>query len=89
MSAIKIVVLHRGFVFIGPVSYRDGKNVMESGYNIRLWGTTRGLYELQSGPTESVKLDPVMFPIEWSDVQEVFRLVVDESSWSARFSELR
>lgn len=56
---IKIMILQRGFVFVGRVEH-DGDNVIISNsQNIRRWGTTAGLGQLaMSGPTADTKMDP-------------------------------
>ena len=53
-----IVVLDRGFVYVGLVSIDDRWLYIEHAANIRRWGTTRGLGELASGPRPETKLDP-------------------------------
>jgi len=53
-----IVVLDRGFVYVGAVSTDDRWLYIESAANIRRWGTTRGLGELVTGPKPETKLDP-------------------------------
>lgn len=55
----KIVVLDRGFVFVGKVA-DDGDNIRVTNCrNVRRWGTTKGLGELRNGPTEDTVLDEV------------------------------
>lgn len=54
---VKIVVLVRGFVYVGNVTKEDDYLVISNAYNLRSWGTTKGLGELVSGPTSSTKLD--------------------------------
>ena len=58
---IKIAVLDRGFVYIGHIAIPDDGQmlVITHAKNIRVWGTTKGLGELVSGPTPSTKLDNV------------------------------
>lgn len=56
---IKIVVLDRGFVYVGQVSQEDDFYVIKNAKNIRQWGTTKGLGELVSGPLANTKLDNV------------------------------
>lgn len=53
-----IVVLDRGFVYVGDAS-SDGEFLSITGArNIRLWGTTAGLAQLvTSGPTGNTKID--------------------------------
>lgn len=60
LSGFAIVVMDRGFVYVGDVQVEDGCCVIENARNIRFWGTTEGLGELAlNGPTEKTKLDPV------------------------------
>ena len=59
---IKIVVLDRGFVYVGRVTIEnpedlDAMVVMRDAKNIRIWGTTKGLGELTNGPTAKTVLD--------------------------------
>jgi len=56
---IKIVVLDRGFVYIGHVIEDGDFLVLTKAKNFRRWGTTRGLGELVNGPTPQTKLDDV------------------------------
>ena len=56
---IKIVVLDRGFVYVGNVEETDGFIVIRNAKNIRIWGTTKGLGELVNGPLSNTALDKV------------------------------
>ena len=58
---IQIVVLDRGFVYIGNVKENPttGMYVISNAHNIRVWGTTKGLGELVNGPTSKTVLDKV------------------------------
>ena len=56
---IKIAVLDRGFVYIGCVKTEGDFYIITKARNIRVWGTTKGLGELVSGPTASTRLDMV------------------------------
>lgn len=56
---IQIVVADRGFVYIGKVEITSEYTILRKAQNIRIWGTSRGLGELVSGPREQTKLDPV------------------------------
>lgn len=59
-SKIKIVILQRGWVFVGKFSQKGSRCTLTDAKNIRTWGTTKGLGELaEGGPTSSTKLDPV------------------------------
>ena len=59
LQGLAIVVLDRGFVYIGKVTIDGDWCVIESAKNIRVWGTTNGRGELVKGPTKSTKLDQV------------------------------
>ncbi len=54
----KIVILQRGWVFVGLYSTDGEKGQLVSAKCIRRWGTTRGLGELVNGPLEETTLDP-------------------------------
>jgi hypothetical protein len=53
----QIVVLERGFVYVGKVKVDGDWVTIENARNIRRWGTTKGLGELAGGPTKETKLD--------------------------------
>lgn len=56
---LKIVILQRGWIFIGKY-FEEGNNCwLEDASCIRNWGTTKGLGELAGeGKKEGTKLDP-------------------------------
>ena len=56
---IKIVVLDRGFVYIGHTVIDGDFVYLTNSSNIRVWGTTKGLGELVSGPLSKTVLDKV------------------------------
>ena len=69
---VRIVVLDRGFVYVGQIT-KDGDNlVISKARNIRYWGTTKGLGELRTGPTKTTKHDPV------GTVRAPFRAVIHQ-----------
>jgi hypothetical protein len=55
---MRIVVLERGFVYVGNVSVDDDFVTVINARNIRRWGTTAGLGELVNGPLKDTKVDP-------------------------------
>ena len=59
LQGLAIVVLDRGFVYIGKVTIENDWCLIENAKNIRVWGTTNGLGELVNGPTKTTKLDSV------------------------------
>ncbi len=56
---IKIVVLDRGFVYVGRVQLDADFVTISNARNLRQWGTTKGLGELVAGPLSGTKLDAV------------------------------
>ena len=60
LTGFAIVVLDRGFVYVGDTTINGDWCVIQNAQNIRVWGTTKGLGELAlGGPTKSTKLDAV------------------------------
>ncbi len=60
LSGFAVVVLDRGFVYVGNATCDDDWCVISDARNIRVWGTTAGLGELvQNGPTPKTELDVV------------------------------
>lgn len=59
LTGTAIVVLDRGFVYVGKVTVDGDWCCIENAKNIRIWGTKNGLGELVNGPTKDTKLDAV------------------------------
>ena len=55
----KIVVLDRGFVYVGATKIDGDFVIISNARNLRVWGTTKGLGELVSGPLAKTVLDRV------------------------------
>ena len=54
----RIIVADRGWVFVGDCEdMDDGSVTIRNAFNIRVWGTTKGLGELVNGPLGSTKYD--------------------------------
>jgi hypothetical protein len=53
----QIVVLDRGFVYVGKVTISGDFVLIEDAKNLRVWGTTKGLGELRDGPTGKTVTD--------------------------------
>ena len=80
---IKIVIVDRGFVYVGNTKVDGDMLIVTNAKNIRIWGTTKGLGELVSGPTSSTKLDivgTVRIPM-----RALISLIdVEQSKWKLR-----
>lgn len=53
----QIVVLDRGYIYIGDVEILNGHVLIHEAKNIRYWGTKNGLGELINGPLLKTKVD--------------------------------
>lgn len=54
----RIIVADRGWIFVGDCEDHDDASVtIRNAWNIRRWGTTKGLGELCSGPTSKTEKD--------------------------------
>ncbi len=60
LSGFAIVVLDRGFVYVGDVEISGDWCVIQNARNIRYWGTKKGLGELAlDGPKKETRLDAI------------------------------
>lgn len=76
----QIVIVARGWVFVGNVTESSDRITITNARNIRYWGTTRGLGQLaESGPTPTTKLDPIGTVIV--PMRAVIGIIVCKSSW--------
>lgn len=80
---ISILVLHRGWVFVGRI-FRNGSQVeLRNALNIRRWGTTAGLGELAAkGPLGETILDPTGV-VRVHDLAVVCEIECDTAKWEA------
>ena len=79
--AFEIVVLDRGFVYVGDVESEGDTLVISGAKNIRYWGTTKGLGELAlGGPTPNTKLDEVG-TVRAPSRAVIHRIDTDKSKW--------
>src|SRR5689334_13394409 len=74
---IKIVILQRGWIYIGRFK-RDGNDCqLHNACVIRTWGTTKGLPELVHGPTSSTKLDKCEGVVEFDWLTVIHTITVN------------
>ena len=58
MQDIRIVILQRGWVFVGTYTQKGMTCKLNNAQCIRRWGTTKGLGELaKNGPTSATQLE--------------------------------
>jgi hypothetical protein len=82
IGLLRIVVLDRGWVFVGRVTAEtEAGVVIDDACCVRYWGTKNGLGELAaSGPLRETKLDPsprIVAPMR----AVIFFMDCDESKW--------
>lgn len=78
---IKIAILQRGWVFVGKFSQKGSKCTLTDAYNIRRWGTTKGLGELaENGPTADTKIDKIN-DVSFHELTAVALIDCDEKVW--------
>lgn len=78
---VKIVVLQRGWVYIGRFSREGNDCKLQNAYCIRVWGTTKGLQELVSGATSITKLDKCEGIVEFDWLTVIHTITVKEEAW--------
>lgn len=88
-TKIQIVVLQRGWVYIGRFSQKGEQCHLTNAFNIRRWGTEQGLGELaEKGPIPEgtgngpTKLDQNA-DLHFHEMTVVVRMDVDESKWTS------
>jgi len=79
---ICIVILQRGWVYVGHKYQLGDRCWLEDASNIRQWGTTKGLGELaEGGPTSSTKLDQCYKPVLYHELAEINSIECEKSKW--------
>ena len=82
-SAVRIVVLQRGWVMIGRYERAGDNCKLHNAQVIRNWGTTKGLGELAGeGPKKDTKLDPTNGLVEFHRLTEICTVLCEESKWA-------
>lgn len=79
---IKIVVLQRGWVYIGRFTRDKNDCKLHNAYCIRTWGTTKGLQELVNGATSKTVLDKCEGVVEFDWLTVIHTITVNQSKWS-------
>jgi len=79
----RIVILQRGWVFVG-MYHQDGHQCkLTKCQNIRNWGTTKGLGEIaKNGPTSDTKLDPTS-DVEFHALTVIATIKCNEDKWKS------
>lgn len=78
---VRIVVLQRGWVYVGNFSKAAGECVLENASCVRRWGTSKGLGELVKGPLPNTVLDAAG-TVRFHELAVVNMIDVDGVAWS-------
>jgi hypothetical protein len=78
---IKIVVLQRGWVYVGRFSRLGNDCKLTNASCIRTWGTTKGLQELVNGVTSKTVLDKCDGVVEFDWLTVVHTISVNPEKW--------
>lgn len=78
---IKIVILQRGWVYVGRFERNGNDCKLHNASCIRVWGTTKGLQELVNGVTASTKLDKCEGVVEFDWLTVVHTITVNQNKW--------
>jgi len=79
---IKIVVLQRGWVYVGRFERNGNDCKLHNASCIRVWGTTKGLQELVNGVTTATKLDKCEGVVEFDYLTVVHTITVNSKKWT-------
>jgi hypothetical protein len=79
---IKIVILQRGWIYIGRFERIGNDCKLHNAYNIRTWGTTKGLPELVNGATKDTKLDKCEGIVEFDWLTVIHTITVNSAKWT-------
>ena len=78
---IKIVILQRGWVYIGRFERNGNDCKLHNAYNIRVWGTSKGLPELVNGATSKTVLDKCDGVVEFDWLTVIHTITCNRSAW--------
>ena len=79
---IRIVILQRGWIYIGRFERNGNDCRLHNAYNIRSWGTKKGLAELVHGPTSSTILDKCEGVVEFDWLTTIHTIAVNKEKWN-------
>lgn len=80
----QIVILQRGWVFVGDLTRVGNNCTLKNAAVIRIWGTTEGLGEIASGgPTENTILDQCP-TVRFHYLTMVAQIECEGSKWEKR-----
>jgi hypothetical protein len=80
MGPQQIVIVDRGWVYVGQAEESVDKITIRNARVIRIWGTTAGLGQLaEGGPTPTTKLDPIGTVV--APMRAVISIIACKTAW--------
>ena len=79
---IKIVVLQRGWIYIGRFERNGNDCKLHNASCIRIWGTKKGLQELVNGATSTTILDKCEGIVEFDYLTVIHTITVNKEKWN-------
>lgn len=77
----QIVILQRGWVFVGKLTKKGSSMRLNDAAIIRTWGSSKGLGEIaEGGPTSSTKLDPTP-EVSFHELTVIGTIKCNEAKW--------
>lgn len=81
---LQIVVLQRGWVYVGQVKQSGDYYELTDGACIRRWGTTKGIGQLATnGPTTNTELEPSE-TVRFHEAGKVLMVECVEDKWTGK-----
>ena len=78
---VKIVVIDRGYIYVGRCEEVDAGLIIHNARCIIRWGTSKHLGELVDGPLENTKLgEPCNVLVRWEQVNH--QIGVNQNAWN-------
>jgi len=82
-GALRIVILQRGWVFVGRFTRTGNDCLLTNAAVIRIWGTTKGLGQIaEGGPTSITVLDRCP-DVRFNELTTVAYIDCVESKWTS------
>ena len=79
---IKIVVIERGFVYVGRVQFGEDEITIHSARSLIRWGSSQHLGELVNGPLPETKLGAPC-TVQVRESQVIHKIEVSQDGWKS------
>lgn len=84
---IRIVILQRGWVFVGRYSETEKECVLTNAKNYRYQGSKKGFgFVAKGGPSANCKLDPCEMPVRFHPLTVIATIDCDGKKWTTELT---